>query len=382
MTERADSPLQKLRGAVLPVLDVASESARRERIAGRVMELQREMSQRRERKRRWALGVALAALIGGFGGLLLVLQGNARLDTPATLVPLITGVRLVAGHASLRDGASLASLSEGAITLGGESVLVTRAEEGAELRLASDTALSVAPATEVGIVREQPTSGGFEERVRLRAGSVALKVPKLGERGKVSVETGDALVEVHGTQFSVRVVQRPPLEPFTEVQVREGRVLVKAGEHETFLGAGARWTSRELVPVASAADAHKEPEPTPAVELPAQVSRRAGAARRARPSEAPASASELAAQNRLLETAELAQKSGMPALALQRLDALIMRYPEAELAHNARVERFRLLSRAGRRSEAASAARDYLERHPSGFARREAELLLAAPDTP
>jgi TolA-binding protein len=66
----------------------------------------------------------------------------------------------------------------------------------------------------------------------------------------------------------------------------------------------------------------------------------------------------------------------MPGLALERLDTLIARYPDAELAHNARVERFRLLNGMGRKQEAAAAAREYLKRHPRGFAAAEAQQLL------
>jgi hypothetical protein len=389
MTERVSSVLHKMRGGVLPVPDPASERERRERIAGRVMELQRELSGRGERKRRWALGVALAALIGGLGALLLLVQGDAGIAGRATAAGHDPGVRLVAGHASLRDGVSLSSLSQGAVPMAGDAILVTRAEEGAELRLSSETALSVAPASELGIVRDQASSGGFEERVRLRAGSVALQVPKLGSRGKVSVETSDARVEVHGTQFSVRVVQRPPLEPFTEVQVREGRVLVRSGDGARFLGAGQNWSSRDAganAPEAEDSPAELEPPASvlglPALDAGSSPARQPAPPRRhARPRGNPTpeqqvSASELAAQNRLLEAAELAQKSGMPGLALQRLDALIARYPDADLAHNARVERFRVLARMGRQSDAAAAARAYLDRHPSGFARQEAERLL------
>lgn len=390
MTERASSVLHKLKGGVLPVLDATSERERRERIAGRVMGLQRTLSQRGERRRRWALGVALAALIGGMGALLVFLQGNARVMAPTAAAGHDAGIRLVAGHASLRDGPSLSSLSQGELAMAGDAVLVTRAEESAELRLSSETALSVAPASEVGIARDQPTSGGFEERVRLRAGSVALRVPKLGSLGKVSVETGDATVEVHGTQFSVRVVPRPPLAPFTEVRVREGRVLVRSGEHARFLGAGEHWSSKDAGADPSAAEgstAELAPPPESVLPVPLASSgssptRRPGSTRRTAPARSDptpaqqASASELAAQNRLLEAAELAQKAGMPGLALQRLDALIARYPDADLAHNARVERFRLLARMGRQGAAAAAASAYLERHPSGFARQEAERLL------
>ena len=51
----------------------------------------------------------------------------------------------------------------------------------------------------------------------------------------------------------------------------------------------------------------------------------------------------------------------------------MQRYPRAELAHNAHVQRFRLLWSMGRRAESASSARQYLERYPEGFAREEAQ---------
>jgi hypothetical protein len=268
-------------------------------------------------------------------------------------------------------------LGPGVVELASGSLLVTRAEEGAELRLSSDTALSVAPATSLGIGRQGPPDG-FEERVRLRTGSVALRVPKLGERRKVSVETGDALIEVHGTQFSVRVVEQAAHVAFTEVRVREGRVLVRSGGQRRFLNAGDEWSSRPAAPPAVGVAPPASAAPPVSVSPPAPKA----SPRPARPVQSHLASSELAAQNRLLEAAELAQKSGMPSLALQRLDALIARYPDAELAHNARVERFRVLAAMGKRDEAAAAARGYLERHPDGFARDEARRLLEASGSP
>lgn len=357
--ERDDGVLSKLRGGLWPVLDEASEQARRTRIAARVLEVQRELTARRARRRRFGAAFGAAALVAAAAGALLFV--HAQTSAPPAVAPAEDAVLLVAGHASLRDAAGLAPLARGRLSLEREAVLVT-AHDGAELRLSSNTELSVAPSTEVALTRRRRTPELVEERVRLRAGGVALRVPKLGARGKVSVETRDALVEVHGTQFSVRVVERPPLEVFTEVNVREGRVRVSSGNHERVLVAGESWSSREVTP-----------EP-PAVAAPAAPpTSRAPSKRAAQSRVAP---SDLAAQNRLLEAAELAQKSGMPRLALERLEALIARYPDAELAHNARVERLRVLRLAGRDVEARAAARDYLERHPDGFARTEAEQLL------
>lgn len=149
------------------------------------------------------------------------------------------------------------------------------------------------------------------------------------------------------------------------------------------LGAGEHWSSNgaeasELPPAAAPA----APVPPQPAVAPAPVSALPAPPRAAR--EAPVAAppppspSELAAQNRLLEGAELARKSGMPALALERLETLVERYPEAELAHNARVQRMRLLASMGRSREATEAARQYLERYPHGFARKEAQRQISA----
>lgn len=389
MTDPASRALERLRGGVLPVLDAASEAERRERIAARVIEVSRELSARQRQRRRVSWGLALAALVGGACALLLWLAPG--FDGAPPTASITSEVRLIAGHADVRDAAGLSELAAGENALPGSSLLVTPAAESAELLLESDTALSVAPASQVGISRQHPARDVFEERVRLRSGRVALRVPKLGMRGKVSVETPDSLVEVHGTQFSVRVVEQPARAPFTEVQVHEGRVLVRSGAESRFLIAGDSWSSRPdgaaPQPLGASEPAAVASEPAAVASEPAAVaSEPPRVPARARPARAHrvTPPSELAAQNRLLEAAELAQKSGLPMLAVERLDALIARYPDAELAHNARVERFRVLSLAGRRSEAATAAREYLAQHPNGFARAEAERLLAepAPATP
>lgn len=371
MTEH-ESPARRLRGYVTPVLDEASESARRERIASRVVALSRELSSKRERRRRWALGVALAALVGSASAAVLVWRGG----TPEA-GPMALEMRLLTGRASVRSGDDVVPLAEGSVRLAPDAELVTRADEGAELRLASATEVDVAPASRVSIRRERPSPELFEERVRLRAGSVALAVPKLGTHGKVSVETEDALVEVHGTRFSVRVVEEPPRAAFTEVRVSEGRVLVVSGGQGRFLGPGESLSTR----VAPAPEITPAPavEPAPASAVPESRAPTLESARRTerrRPAAAPVPPSELADQNRLLEAAELAQRSGMPELALDRLERLIARYPDAELSHNARVERFRVLERTGRHAAAVDAARAYIARHPDGFARQEAERLI------
>lgn len=365
MSQRGESPLRELCRGVLPAPDPASEHARRERIAGRVLTLQRELSQQRGTRRRAALVSALAALLGGALALVLWLkvapeQGGLELEL---------GVRLISGHAISSQPQGDAAILPGPLALG-DGLLVTRADEGAELRLSSETELAVAPASRVGLER-RAGAAGFEERVRLVTGRVALQVPKLGTRGKVLVETSDALVEVHGTRFSVRMVPRAPLSPFTEVEVQEGRVRVRGAAGERMLVAGERWTS-----IASGAmvpsSAVSTDAPPPAVAPPLAPEPAAAPARRARRA-APSTPSDLAAQNRLLEAAELAHKNGLPELALERLSELMRLHPDSEHAHSARVARFRLLRELGREQEAQAAARQYLKSHPRGFARAEVE---------
>lgn len=348
MSDETESALRELRRGVWAVPDAETEARRRVHIAGRVVELQRELALRSARQRRYGLGLAAAALL--IGGI---------------FCWVLLGVQPAPPQAGLARETS--------------EVVVTKADEGVELRLASNTALSVAPASELGLTRREPAEGGLEERVELRAGSVTLSVPKLGPRDRLAVETRDARVEVRGTHFSVRVVERAPLAPYTEVKVSEGSVLVRAGGRSHLVGAAQSFRSIDGAPIGpvepewSGAPGVAGAERSPAPTVEPRSARREAASR---PVSTP---SELAAQNRLLEAAELAQKSGMPALALQRLELLIARYPEAELAHNARVERFRLLRDMGLPRQAEVAARQYMQSHPNGFAREEAQRLVSAP---
>jgi hypothetical protein len=392
VSERDSSPLRELRRDVWPVPDAAQEAERRERIAARVVELSRQLPEARN-ARRPALGLLLAALVG-VGALVLVWQRSAFFGAAEAHNG---GVRLLEGHASLSHDGALLPLETGRIDASDEPLLVTGAEERAELRLGSETSVRIAPKSKLGLKRER-TATGFEERVRLRSGSVALRVPKLGARGKVLVETGDALVEVHGTEFAVRVIERPALPALTAVDVTEGRVQVHSKNGESrMLGAGDHWRSEELGAAPEPDQANKADQnalsPQPAVALRPEEEAAEKAEEKAteklaekKPAKArakrPSAPSELAAQNRLLEAAELAQQNGMPELALERLETLIRRYPDSELGHNAEVERFRLLGRIGRNTEARTAAQRYLVRHPDGFAEQEARRVVLRGDAP
>jgi outer membrane protein assembly factor BamD (BamD/ComL family) len=72
----------------------------------------------------------------------------------------------------------------------------------------------------------------------------------------------------------------------------------------------------------------------------------------------------------------LARRSGNVPLASERMERFLERYPASHLAENAAAERMRLL-RPLDPNRAAAVARQYLQRYPSGFARAEAEAIIA-----
>jgi hypothetical protein len=92
--------------------------------------------------------------------------------------------------------------------------------------------------------------------------------------------------------------------------------------------------------------------------------------------QAPGARSQLAEQNDLYASALAARERGDSRAAVALFERLVKKYPSAPLAENAMAERMKVLAAAGSR-RAADAARDYLARYPAGFARADAESILA-----
>jgi outer membrane protein assembly factor BamD (BamD/ComL family) len=86
--------------------------------------------------------------------------------------------------------------------------------------------------------------------------------------------------------------------------------------------------------------------------------------------------SALGEQNALFAVAVDARRRGDTSGAIAALEQLISRYPSGPLDESARVERLRVL-RGAASSRTEGVARDYLARYPNGFARAEAEAVLA-----
>jgi TolA-binding protein len=90
----------------------------------------------------------------------------------------------------------------------------------------------------------------------------------------------------------------------------------------------------------------------------------------------PADVSTLAEQNDQFSQAMIAKRTGDTASALAAFERFLAKHPASSLAENAAAERMTLLAQVDRTS-AISAARQYLAKYPSGFARADAQAILA-----
>ena len=336
----------------------------------------RGVAQSRVQRRRWrrvtaALAVAAAVVGVGLGSRMLS-RDRARIEAHnrAATAEAAPGALVLAeteGVLQVLDarGQPLAR----AARLGAGDGLETRAgaatltfPSGAQVRAASLTHLAI-------------QSPGLERReaLALDHGSVEVEVPKLPQPVEFSVQTPDARVVVHGTHFTVQVDPSSHTGTLTRVVVERGLVEVLAGGVQSWVKAGEQWPAapesaaveRALPPV-DTEPAELAPAPaSPSVRRSAQSSQRRSATGRR----------SLAIENRLLAAALAKHKAGDLAGALQDIDRVIEQHPGSLLMQEMRVERFRLLHRLGRSSEAAREARSYLGDYRDGYAREEARSL-------
>lgn len=294
--------------------------------------LEREAEKRALRTRIFAtLALVAAVFIGVFVGFSLRKREPVAAIEPTIRIVAITGSITAANRDTLAPNDRLST------------------SDGSSARLVFPTGASVDidGSSRVGA----RIAGG--ERTFLDLGAVDVHVPKLGPTDSFTVETPDALVTVHGTTFRVEYKGE------TRVHVTEGRVSVRHGSEEIFLGPGDSYPSEHasVMPIETSAP-EVESAPKPSIKAPA-------------PSAKPATTS-LADQNRLLQAALSSKRAGRDADALSALDELLAKYPASSHAQDAHVERFRILERMKRHDEAVTEARLYLAMYPGGFARTEA----------
>lgn len=368
----AERALAAMREARPPEESDLAKGAQRARMVARLEGFQAGLTREQPRRRgvpRFATGLALVAAAVLALGFALKAPAPAPSALPSASLE-IRPAKLLAGALAVdvvRQAATRSS-AEGELFPGDE--LRTRAGGTATLRLGLGANVRLGPSTAVALVNPGPPAGK-SEAVRLVRGRIELSVPKQPDGASFSVVAPLAKVVVLGTEFSVTASDQGP----TTVEVKEGRVLVEHGSGSTFLGAGATWSSASpFEPAAAASAAASAASSLNTVLTPALK-----AAREVRPLASAMSsalaASNLTQQNELLMSALAARRSGNDRRALAELDTLLERYPHAAVSEEAFVERFRALASLGRREEARSAARQYLARHPNGFAAEEARAL-------
>ncbi|MDB5212523.1 MAG: hypothetical protein JWO86_450, partial [Myxococcaceae bacterium] len=319
----------------------------------------------RARRRQWT-GIALAiaaVLVAAFG-----LRSALKANEPSTPAPdgvtARYGVTVSGTGADIaRAGAAQGSATADALHVGDR---VTAGADGVAVLVATGTKLALDDGASVAVVEE-----GRAQIFALRAGNLRADVAKLHEGERFLIRTADTEVEVRGTSFRVEHVDaasscHPDLH--TRVVVSEGVVVVRHAGAEERVGAGEQWPA----PCAVAPSAGASSAPSPTSPSTAQT-----AGPPASTVVPPASsASKLAAANALFLRAEGASKSGDPRGAVALFDRLLADYPSTPIAESATVERMRDLDKFDR-ARAVSAARDYLARFPRGFARAEAEAIVA-----
>lgn len=326
------------------------------------------------RRSRWLVAAAAAAaivLLGGGAAKLVVdlrapvaIAEVAASDVASPLLAMSPVIRETANVVLVGAGAPDTQAVDGTPIAHGKR-LIARPLGHATLAFASGTELSLEERGDLTI-----DENGASQRFTLGAGAVNARVAKLAAGQTLVIATPDAQVEVRGTTFRVAVVPADPAcgdGTTTRVDVIEGVVVVRARGVDTRVTAGERWPRGCTAPSAPASLAAIDAKRTPAPPTAALAS--------ASPSTASPS-SMLSEQNDLFAEAVAAKRRGATAQAIATFERFLAKYPSSPLAESAMAERMRLL-RGGDRTRALEAARAYLAHFPNGFARADAQAILA-----
>jgi ferric-dicitrate binding protein FerR (iron transport regulator) len=305
-------------------LDAERLEQRRARVVPRLraeVRVRHAREVRRRRLRRFGSALALAATAALVIGLAWTRGAPEVADADgAELV-----VEDLGGEGALWRGAEQHRLAVGE-TLKGPVRGELRTAEGAwaRLRTAQGLSLGLAGATAVDVAELRGVAG--ERRVFLARGELSCDVPKLPTGEKFVVVTPDARVVVHGTAFSVRV-----MESATCVRVQHGAVSVSRPGRTVVLRDGESAGCEASASAPAAVEAPKAPAATP-VPSPERSAARATSKPAAAAGEP---ASTLAQETELLQGALSAERRGDLAAARRNLRVLLARYPSSPLADEA-----------------------------------------------
>lgn len=286
-------------------------------------------------------------------------RGEARAPSPAARAPRSLRLRRSVGPG---QGTAVSPPDR---QLAAEDNVVASETGPATIVGDEGTSLVVEPGGRLRVVEADAT-----RRFRLTQGAVRAQVMPLQAGERFIIDTEDAEVEVHGTRFRVSLASSEagcPRGIATKVEVSEGVVTVAWSGHDVELLPGDSWSSD----CPRARPSPRSVSAAAAIAATEQNARERGPRRKTSPSD-------LAAQNQLFSSAVRARRSGRVSDSLGLFGRFLREYPASSLVESALVQRLRLLT-ATEHGAAAAAATDYLSRFPNGFAREEAEKVLATP---
>jgi hypothetical protein len=213
-----------------------------------------------------------------------------------------------------------------------EGTLETSKNAEARIKTSLGLEIELLENTKVALGELGATSGSSS--LRLARGRVRCVIPHQPGR-TFSVVTSTARVVDVGTIFTVSVEQTEA-GPQTVVHVEEGEVLVQHAGGQSRLGASQSWTSATessksvAEPVTTSAEAAvAEPQPAPSARLSPLKRRR----------------ETLAAETELLRSGLASEQKGELQAAAKAFETLVSRYPESQLAPDAKAGRARVKAR-------------------------------------
>ena len=361
--------------------------------------IEQAIAERGQKKRRvrWMIGSAAIA-----ASVLAIIAAKSVLHHAAPVaVNEASSISVAIAHASgnvviTAENGSISTPDDGS-TIGSGSRIVARDGGHAVLALSSGTRIAVDDGGDVGVVEEDAV-----QIFSLSSGTMRADVAKLLPGQRFIIRTADSEVEVHGTSFSVSVVEPAPppagasascVSAATRVVVYEGVVSVRHAGIEARVPKGEIWPPDCATPatnpsVDSSASALPKPVVEPVFELPADDPASTPSAAHdgtAAPKSAnekstkhphTKSSSPLGDENDLFESGLTAERDGLVNGAISDFERYLSLYPNGPLAEHAAVRRMNLL-RTTDRPRAVTAAKEYLVKYPNGFARSDAQAIMA-----
>jgi hypothetical protein len=356
--------------------------------------IERAIAERAKKKTRvrWMMGAAaIAASVMAIASTKMLMRSHAETiaasSTPTETISV--AMAHATGNVSVTSPNSPAGglnqpVVEGANVATG-SRIVTHDGGHAVLALSTGTRLAIDDTSDFSVVEEDAT-----QIFSLASGSMRADVAKLKPGERFIIRTADAEVEVHGTSFSVAVV--PPNAPdamscgggsTTRVVVFEGVVTVRHSGDEARVPKGDSWPANCAATPTDTTNVAPDSTSTPdtVLELPNDAPQTTHAtptvhAPHATNHSRKTGSSPLAEQNDIFESGLTAERDGLTMGAISDFERYLSLYPNGPLAEHAAVRRMNLL-RTVDHARGVAAAKDYLARYPSGFARSEAAAIVA-----